>query len=188
MKEHPAAKGRMWSVPLEIQALWQILAGEHQLITQLDPHDFYDPMLRAVFLGMIIDLRENKDVQFGSLDIILSENDRYHGLEWLLQVLRADFNYIADYRTAVRELKKLRAKREAREFRSSAESAEAIPQEFQAKAKQIQDQMLQKVNPMKDLAERIKQGVEVIPTGFHTLDMMCGGGIEKGGIMTIPAI
>jgi replicative DNA helicase len=48
--------------------------------------------------------------------------------------------------------------------------------------------MLQKVNPMKDLAERIKQGVEVIPTGFHTLDMMCGGGIEKGGIMTIPAI
>ncbi|MFA5273267.1 MAG: DnaB-like helicase C-terminal domain-containing protein [Candidatus Peribacter sp.] len=158
---------------------------DHHLLSQLEPPDFYDHQLRAIFLGMCIDHRENGDVQIGSLNIILSKNDRYPGFEWLLRILDTDFQYIADPRTTVRELKKLRAKREAAAFKSSAATAEEIPLEFQSKAKEIHDAISFQVNPMREHVERIKKGVEVIPTGFPTFDLMCGGGLERGGMMVV---
>lgn len=187
MKEHPESVGKLWSVQLEIQALFHILSGDYELLVQLNPEDFYDSELRSYFEGMRKDKELNGNVSIASLDIILSEQESYKGFNHLLSVLDGKYLFVADYRTTVRELKKLRAKREASSFRSSANSAEEIPLEFHNKGAELQAYIQQKINPMSELADRIKIGSKYIPTGFLKLDSMLGGGIEEGGIFVLAA-
>ena len=165
---------------LELSALNMIHFGEKVLCKQLETDDFTDGLLKDLFTWF-------KNEDFDPSAVQEKYENKYNGVPycWLTEII--DSQYVGAPYQIVKRLKILRARREAKNFKSKAQD-EGIPQEFHDKSKEIQSMLSSRMDSVDDIVERIKSGVPKIPTRFKRMDYLCKGGIEEGGIMTIAAM
>ena len=168
---------------LELCALWHIQSGENFLLQNLEPLDFYDIQTRLIF-------EKTKEVftESGSFDpFLLNDKLSLEGkpsLWWMEIILDAPYMGSPDQVSV--NLKRLRARREAKEFKSKAEDHD-LPQEFIGKGKQIEEYLQQRGNNWEYVVDAIENPMPCLSTGYRTFDSLCNGGIRAGGMLVVAA-
>lgn len=171
----------------ELAALWHLQAGESALAVSLEPEDFADPANKAIFsaIGKSIESDKGHIMDPGVVEDIVRE--KFSSLKeyaWLNLINSAQ--YIGAPYQVIDRLRKMRARREAEEFKSIA-ADEDKPQEFIGKGQEIQRLVTPAHMTTDDLVAMIKEGTKVQPTGFPTVDFLCNGGVEERGLFVIAA-
>ncbi len=165
----------------EASALQHLQWEAEPLASQLEPEDFQDPQCRQIFSSMVF-----KD---GTLDTGATEDNlpssNLKGYRWLVFVSKAQ--YTGAPHQILHRLRVLRARKEAKEFESTAD-APKIAQEFLDKSADISRMLKTRGETKEDLARKIKNGVPKTKTGFACFDDLCLGGIENGGTLVVAAM
>lgn len=166
---------------LELAALWHIHAGEKSLCSQLEPEDFHDKKLSTLFtIFQNLDSFSPFEVQ-EKVEKEFKDDKPYAWLEMIAETM-----YLGAPYQIVSRLKKLRARREAKTFKSTAED-ETIPDEFIEKGREIGDMMRFKNSAKEEIIEEIRRVPVLQPTGFSGIDYLLNGGFEQGSLNVIAA-
>jgi replicative DNA helicase len=166
---------------LELCALWHIHMGDKAVTRQLEPEDFSDPVLRIVFKAIYGKQEFNAVEVQNEIEDQIKEHKPYVWLEWIVES-----PYLGAPYQIVSALKKLRARREAKEFKSRANDEE-IPFEFIDKGKEIGDMMRYKKSAVDEIIHEVQRVPDTHPTGFSSIDYLLNGGFEEGSMNVIAA-
>jgi len=162
---------------LELAALQQLQWSAEPLASQLEPEDFGTPEYKKFFTCMVF--------HDGFIDCSATEEKIKNNYAWLDEIANA--RYMGAPYQLLHRLRVLRARREARQFKSKAQD-ENIPQEFMQKSEDITRMLQTRGETKEDIVQRIQKGVPKIQTGFTRFDSLCLGGIEHGGMAVIAAM
>lgn len=163
----------------EAAALNCLQLDPQPLLSQLEEDDFSENIFRRAFVAMKNSYRDSR-IDIMDVEDVLNDNYR-----WLKLVNDAPF--IGAPHQILRRLRILRARREAKDFRVGKD-ANSMPEAFIGQGNRIRAMLTFRQDDREAFAERIRQGVPKLATGFQKLDWLCNGGIEHGGILVIAAM
>jgi replicative DNA helicase len=158
--------------------------AEKSMLMQLDENDFYDANLRKLFVLFRDLFNERKelnvmDVQ-DSFEKVFDQKP-YVWLEWL-----NEYPFLGAPYQIVENLKKLRARREAKNFKVTGDDEELYPSQFSQKSRELTAMIMPHKIGQEEIISRIENGVKTIKTGFKKFDYLTGG-IEQDSVYVLSA-
>ena len=167
----------------ELCAIYRIHSGDKHMVKQLEPGDFGDSVTREIFTATKAVIEKHGEFDPFKLDLTL-EDGRRPRLWWAELVLGS--TYMGSQEQIVAQIKRMRARREAQEFRAKGQDHE-ISAEFIRKGKEIEGLLKQKTDNWEQIVDAIENPPGVLPTGFRNFDYLSNGGVREGGMLVIAA-
>ena len=152
------------------------------MLRQLEVGDFGNEDNMTIFRSFVEALGKSTDFNISFAEEFMPES--LAGYKWLERITNSP--YLAAPYQVLQRLRMLRARREAKSFKSIAPD-EQIPEEFSLKSREIGQYMKPTHLTSDEIIEKIKAGVKMTPTGFPAVDSLLGGGMEHGGIFVVAA-
>lgn len=172
----------------ERMIFWHSITGDHSLIQVLEVEDIADPDTRKVLVVAKDVLRQDGDVSPLTINLRLQSEEWYQrkgGLAYVIEL--GNPMYAGSPRQVLTAIKKHRALREAAQFSTAGMPADQIPANLMNKAREVSQLLLFDAAPMQTLGEELSRPIAVLPTGFHKMDTLLGGGLELGSLNVIAA-
>lgn len=155
-----------------------LIYGESDILDQLEPKDFVDNHLRSIFESCI-EIQKRGD----TVDLVTVANAG-HDSEYLVTLIDSVHSPHLKH-SAINQLKRDRALREAVAFNPKDFQPEELPVKFIEKSQEIQSMLHYESESLVDILAELKKKVPKTEVYMPSLDSLLGDGIERGAVFTV---